>query len=205
MATGWAVRFRGKLAHKGIVSASNFVNLAIQRYLVLDFEHAPSDLYGVEPSFGNDMVFGGETFGHIDGLWVGNGTIELGASGTNLHLPHHDEDDPDYDPGFRRIDAIVAALSEVTVGEVGEVHGVVGFEHHDMPNGWPIIRCDDGLCRMGLTPCSDVIDWSFGQEKKRRVVVPSVLPIEFANARSLDGRELRIDLDALKVRLTAAA
>jgi hypothetical protein len=203
MTTGWTVRFRGRLSPGEDGSTSHLLSILLDS-VGLEAGVSLSEHYGVEPSFGDQMIFAGVPFGSVSGVSVVGTTLEFGAYGTNLAWPLLDEDDDGYRADYRRIDAVLDFLSDYTVGDVGEVHGVVGFEHHDMPYGWPILRCTDGRCRIALTPCSDPASAFRPGAASELIKVPRLIPREFAGPPTEDGNEFSLDLGALRSRLLAS-
>jgi hypothetical protein len=194
----YSLRFRGKLSDTSIRTADDFLDFVRAKDLCLHLDTGPSEYYGVEPSFGRDMEFSGESFGALSGFHVTDGVLEFGCSSANLTWEQFDEDADGIHPRpeFTRLEAILVALSKVTEGAEGEVHGVMGYDEHDEPNGWPVIRCPDGIMRIAMTPSS-----SRGQDSRTRVEVPSVLPPGYVTTSADRPYEVDLDLDGLKERL----
>ena len=130
----FAVRFRAKLKDGGIKTVEEFESYAYERDLALQLDTAPLRHYGHEPSFGSDLVYSETSFFDINGVSITDSTLSLCANGFNLFRPHFEEHDGiQPSPDFTRLDAVMQAFSDITVGVEGEIHGVIGSEHHDNP------------------------------------------------------------------------
>lgn len=202
----YTFRFRARLSDRTIETAEDFVNFVHREELFLSVQTEPSDDYGVEPSFGHDMIFAGARFGSLHGVSVANGVLEFGVFASDLSSPQFDDakGGPNPHPEFTRLGAILLGLTKITAGAEGEVQGVIGYDQHEEPNGWPIIRCDDGMLRMVFTPSSGGRDDEFygvHHEKGPVTEVPGVLPPGFAMAANAKGHVLELDLAALRDRL----
>ncbi|MCV9964857.1 hypothetical protein OIU34_23470 [Pararhizobium sp. BT-229] len=200
MTMHYSLRFRGQLTDPSILTADDFLDFVRRNDLCLHIDAGPCEYYGVEPSFGRDMEFSGEPFGSLSGFHVSDGILEFGCSAANLTWEQFDEDADGIHPrpDFTRLEAILVALSKITAGDDGEVHGVMGYDEHEEPNGWPVIRCSDGILRIAMTPSSGE-GWQ--QDGWNRVAVPSVLPSGYVTASANRPYEVDLDLDGLKERL----
>lgn len=208
MSICYAIRFRARLSDRTIKTVEDFADFVHREDLVLNAKNDPSDAYGVEPSFGHDMIFAGERFGDLHGFHIVDGILEFGVFASNLSWSHFDEDEDGVypRPEFSRLDAILLALTKITCGAEGEVQGVIGYDQHEEPNGWPIIRCDDGALRMAFTPSSGGRGdefYGFHHDNAFVTEVPAVLPPGFAKAANAKGYVLELDLKSLRDRLTA--
>lgn len=168
----YSIRLRARLLAVEMTTAADFRDFVRENDLSLHLDSEASDSYGVEPSFGRELRFSGEPFGGISGIQVEDGMLSFGCSSSNLTWEFFDEiDDIRPNAGFTRFEALLRALSKITAGGTGEVQGVAGYDEHDDPCGWPIIRCDDGILRISMTPSS-----RFSDTTEASTLVPEVLP-----------------------------
>ncbi|MDW9481336.1 hypothetical protein GOB57_22070 [Sinorhizobium meliloti] len=75
---------------------------------------------------------------------------------------------------------------------------MIGPDQHDLANGWPIIRCKDGVLRLAMTPSSELDGVIRSMDLLAEV--PAVLPSGFV-VPSEKRYEIDINLDGLKDRL----
>ena len=73
-----------------------------------------------------------------------------------------------------------------------------GISHN--PNGWPMVRCDDGIVRFAMTPTSGG-DYDDARHAVHAGEILDVLPDGFAKAADAEGYRLDIALKTLRERL----